>query len=529
MADVISLDAANAEEDAFPLPSTITDPLLMTAHDTKIVSARFVGKLLFENLKAMIDGRVSSRAYRNAWTGSGITAGEPLRISAADTVIKATATTEANARVFAFARYVTGSTVYVEHFRRITGLSGGTAGGDVFLTDAGSFSATPGTYRKRVGIWEDTTTAILFATPDAADNDVANAFDPAAVQARLTLTAGTPVTTADVTGATTIYLSPYNGNRLPLFDGARWKAQYIREFGIALGTLADATKPYDIFAFTSSATPSSTDTGTDIVTFGSATGWQTGAMITVQTTVGGLTAGTSYWWNAASSTTGSFHTTLADSLTAANKVNLTASITSVITAVSLELLVWTSTTVRATALTTQDGIYVKSGATTRRHIGSFFPASATTMEDSAQYRYVWNRYNQVHRTLLIQDNTNSWALTAATGWQQANASSINRVGVMNGDVGTFVKLDVNATSDLGAAEGGVVGIGLGNTTNIARNELSYSAAAGDLPFTAQLEHHPAVGLIYYWWIERALYGDIGFLGDNGGSDFLAGMGGFVVM
>lgn len=65
---------------------------------------------------------------------------------------------------------------------------------------------------------------------------------------RLTLTAGTPATTADVTAATTIYFSPYGGNRITLYDGSSWAIYSFSELSIALGT-DTASKPYDVFAY----------------------------------------------------------------------------------------------------------------------------------------------------------------------------------------------------------------------------------------------------------------------------------------
>lgn len=40
---------------------------------------------------------------------------------------------------------------------------------------------------------------------------------------RLTLTSGTPVLTADVSGAGTVYFTPYLGSMIPLYDGSRWR------------------------------------------------------------------------------------------------------------------------------------------------------------------------------------------------------------------------------------------------------------------------------------------------------------------
>src|SRR5262245_28999016 len=74
-------------------------------------------------------------------------------------------------------------------------------------------------------------------------------------------------------------------------------------------------------------TPSSTDTAADTVTFASAHGWTTGTMVVPSGTAGGLTNGTTYYINAVSSTSVSFHTSLANAEAGTPKVDLTASIT----------------------------------------------------------------------------------------------------------------------------------------------------------------------------------------------------------
>ena len=68
---------------------------------------------------------------------------------------------------------------------------------------------------------------------------------------RLTLTSGTPVTTSDVTAATSIYYTPYVSNVISLWTGARWQPIEFSEYTLALGTLTSA-KPYDVFAYLSS-------------------------------------------------------------------------------------------------------------------------------------------------------------------------------------------------------------------------------------------------------------------------------------
>ena len=65
---------------------------------------------------------------------------------------------------------------------------------------------------------------------------------------------------------------------------------------------------------------------------------------------------------------------------------------------TLESTAWTDNTTRATALTTQDGVYVKSGATTRRYLGTIRTTATTGQcEDSTERRFIWSYYNQVNK------------------------------------------------------------------------------------------------------------------------------------
>lgn len=68
---------------------------------------------------------------------------------------------------------------------------------------------------------------------------------------RLTLTSGTPVTTADVTGATTVYYAPHVHDGILLWDGSQWVLVRFAEKSLALGTITSG-KPYDVFGYLSS-------------------------------------------------------------------------------------------------------------------------------------------------------------------------------------------------------------------------------------------------------------------------------------
>jgi hypothetical protein len=106
--------------------------------------------------------------------------------------------------------------------------------GDVVAVDAGYFHA----YMKETGLyWEDD--AEIVAGPIGA------AFEPGG---RLTLTTGTPVTTADVTAAATLYYTPYKHDMISLYDGARWIPKTFTELSLNIAAYT-ASKPYDIWAY----------------------------------------------------------------------------------------------------------------------------------------------------------------------------------------------------------------------------------------------------------------------------------------
>jgi hypothetical protein len=269
--------------------------------------------------------------------------------------------------------------------------------------------------------------------------------DPAAAyylcDGRLTLTSGTPVTTADVTAAGTIYFAPFRGSKLALYDGsANWKAYNFTELSLAL-TLSSG-KPYDVFVYDNSGTP------------------------------------------------------------------------------TLETLVWTNDTTRATALTTQNGVLVKTGATTRRYLGTIYSSGVNTTEDSFSKRFVWNYYNRVTRPMRVLEATDSWNYTTAT-IRQANGAAGNQldfvVGVSESAVSAHVAAMAQNTNIPVEVD---VMIGLDSTSAIASgciNSIGLSQVANvPLTLTASWTGYPGVGRHFLTWLEySAATGTTTWLGDNG--------------
>jgi hypothetical protein len=260
---------------------------------------------------------------------------------------------------------------------------------------------------------------------------------------RLTLTSGTPVTTSDVTAATTIYCTPYNGNRIALYDGTNWQLRSSAEFSLALGTLTSG-KPYDVFCYDNAGVP------------------------------------------------------------------------------TLEFLVWTNDTTRATALVYQDGVLSKTGALTRRYMGTFYTTAATTTEDSAAKRYLWNYYNRVGRSLVAAlETVNTWTYNTAT-FRQANANTANQLDMVVGVSEDAVEATAIAMwYDSGSADtsAGVTGVGLDSTTaNSAQNIVQTSNPGAARSWNmARYIGLPGAGRHYLAWLERGnTSATTTWIGDNNG-------------
>jgi hypothetical protein len=182
---------------------------------------------------------------------------------------------------------------------------------------------------------------------------------------------------------------------------------------------------------------------------------------------------------------------------------------------TLEKLAWTNDTTRATALTTQDGVYVKSGATTRRYLGTVRTTSTIGQtEDSFTKRFVWNLYNRRTRVLRVRDTTDSWTYATAA-YRPLNNSTSNRVEFVRGLAEDPVQLiNVMAMTQTGSVSG-AAGIGIGSTT--VNSAFIYTTA---LPSFLSLlwafyRDIPAVGYNYLQPLEYSTGATVTFYGDSG--------------
>jgi hypothetical protein len=131
-------------------------------------------------------------------------------------------------------------------------------------------------------------------------------------------------------------------------------------------------------------------------------------------------------------------------------------------AVTLDSTVWTNDTTRATALSTQDAVYIKSGDATRRYIGTIRTTGTTGQcEDSYTSRYVWNMYNRVGRWGFTTNTTASWTYSSTTPREwNAGTGQIRYKFVVGQWQGLIAVLAGNMTG------GGYLGLAFDQTTGL---------------------------------------------------------------
>lgn len=190
---------------------------------------------------------------------------------------------------------------------------------------------------------------------------------------------------------------------------------------------------------------------------------------------------------------------------------------------ALESLVWTNDTTRATALTTQDGVYVKSGDATRRYLGTIYTSATGQCSDTLTQRYVWNEYNRIARPMMRTDTTNSWTYNTSS-FRQANGSASNQLDFVLGRAEETVRADaVGNANNAGGATNPVArtAIGLDSTTARATSSLASPnvTATAAVEMVASFEGYLTVGRHYLAWLEWASTsaGSVTFLGDDSGN------------
>lgn len=408
--------------------------------------------------------------------------------------------------------------------------------GTLYGTQSGSITsaqlATSVTDETGSGALVFGTTPTLTAPVFAASSGVlATTLLSGVCEGRLSLTTAVPVTTADVSGATTIYFTPYKGDRVAIYNGTVWKLYSFSEVSLALGTIV-AFQGYDVFIYDNAGTLTLetaewknasvtmtiaspcvvTWTGHGLVTGNTIVFTTTGALPT------GLSVNTKYWVTRIDNNTFNLSTTTAN-LVAGTFINTSGTQSGTHTGHQPHA--------RQTAIDLQNGVYVKNGATTRRYLGSFYTTATTTTEDSGGVdttqvggkRFVWNYYNRVNRFMRVIDTTDNWTYTT-DAWRIANGLSAGSncveffVGVIEDAVQAFVSGSINLAGNAVAAKSGI-GLNSANVPSGLRNAgFNGGVLSANQPMSASYRGFSALGYNYLAWLERGADSTSNFRGDS---------------
>ncbi len=179
---------------------------------------------------------------------------------------------------------------------------------------------------------------------------------------------------------------------------------------------------------------------------------------------------------------------------------------------TLETLAWSSATARATLLTYQDGVLVKSGASTRRYMGTIRTVAAGQTEDSQAKRFVFNAQNRVPRRSFSQDTTYNWTY-ASGSFAAANSGNAvwKREFLVGIDEAEPVKADVHLYSI--PPGGGYCSVSIGlDSTGVAATGASVNYRPWQGEQIASFTGYLGVGYHYLNGIHKVSGGTATFYG-----------------
>lgn len=300
-----------------------------------------------------------------------------------------------------------------------------------------------------------------------------------APQGRLTLTSATPVLTATVSAAATIYYALYTGNKVPIYNGSSYSMTTFTELsnataqsstGSAGPAVVANNSNYDLFVWSNSGTPT--------LTRGPA--W-------TSDTARGTGAGT--------------------------------------TQISRVLGIWTNTV----AITNGPGAGLGTYVGTVRSNGTAtvdWINGATAANGTAAVLGVWNAYNRVDVRGTVADTTDSWVYETVTT-RPANNSSTMRASFVCGLQEDYFEAEYSCTQgNTNGNAGGYAGVGLDSTTTFSgRYNLfrQVATASGALGAVMGDDTTQSLGFHYYQALEKAYntqatnnwYGDFAGTVQNG--------------
>ncbi len=287
---------------------------------------------------------------------------------------------------------------------------------------------------------------------------------PLVAEGRLTLESGVAVSALDQIGMSTIYWTPFEGDRIALYDGTEWQLYSTAEISLGLGTLTNNTL-YDVYIYANASVPT-IDTFVAWTNSGQAvTGATNATPIVITANAHGMSNGDLVY---ISGVTGN---------TAANGVWTVAGVTANTFQLSGSTgnAAYNSGTgylagrAGGTVPVLMNGVWVQTGNSTRRLVGTFRTTATTTTEDSAARRFVANVDQPVSRRIencpgYNDNNAATSYTTASTTFAGANGGTGNLTEFVVSQPNTAARVSMGSLGTSSATGAYLAGIGVDSTT-----------------------------------------------------------------
>lgn len=288
---------------------------------------------------------------------------------------------------------------------------------------------------------------------------------------RLTLTDGTPVTTDDsLTAKTEIFLNPYLGDQISLWNGAAYEPLEFTNPSLKLTDVQDGT--------TTNGAPEVTGlTDTSQMVIGLQV---TGTNIPASTTIASVDSSTQITLD--KNATGSGEVELTFKVPPSTNLDVAAVEAS--GAVALRMRLWASANARATALTRHKGVLIPTGYTEERFLGMARTTSVAGQTEEVRYattgaanRFLYNYYNRKIRPGFAWNPGGGAATNPGATWREWNSGThIVRYWFLQGVIeqGGVVAPYYFTTPNAGVT--GYFSIGINQTTASGLCQGRYSSA-----------------------------------------------------
>lgn len=342
-------------------------------------------------------------------------------------------------------------------------------------------------------------------------------------EARLTLASGDATPTTDQTGKSTVYLTPFHGSKIELFDTTvkQWVARDLTA-EISIAVPSTVFRLFDLFAYwtgsaialeavhwnQSTAAISAVSAAVPDVITSNGHGLANDALVGILNVVGSVGTNANVGlngrvWTVANVAANTFECQGSDGTALAYASDGD----------------WYSIpNTRATALATQNGRYVKTGDASRLYVGTGMThGTSGQTEDSVSRRLLWNCFNRRPVPLRLSESTNDWNYSAAA-FRPLNNRIANRLEFVLGlqEDAVAARAYLTAYHDSSAFEIACCGIGVKQTdASDAQKQGGFVFSTNAVPLPAEYEGHPGLGYSYLQWLERASgSGTTTWLGDS---------------